>query len=218
MTSGNADGLPLSGDDGELVDRLLWVMDHDSGGEEWWFNLAVFVSQWLGVALERDGGWVAPWRVEGEEPSEVHEQWVAAMRDQFEELLAAGVDEEFLVVAVRDALARKVHGYTDFARANENRSNTLEGFQKLIDDPIERQRYRETLEETNPEYAAMSDDELVAQLTGMLERLPVFRPIDADEAAHAWGDSERWADLVGQAISDEIVSTWTSRASRRLSS
>lgn len=95
--------------------------------------------------------------------------------DRLLELVSSGLDEGFLVGALRDALTRHLELMLDTERANTNRQRSRDGMAALADDPAGLQRYRERLAKEDPSYAAKSETNLQLVCAGWVTSLSPSR-------------------------------------------
>lgn len=193
-----APDLPITGEDGELVERLVSLLDRaPEDNPSWWSDYGLMVGIRICVALpaQYDAQTV---------PREV---LAAAIREQLLHLVDE-VDEAFLVRAVRRDLDEFADRRGDTKAYDQEVQKFRDFQQQVIDDPEVRAEWRDRLTMQRAEYAGMTDDEMIEDAKRTLERSPMAQPVVADEAARRWADSQAWLTASRQAVGDDVIEHW----------
>ena len=201
----------LFGDDGELIGRLIEVVNTDGR----WYDLAWYlVFAVSGRRLDE----IHP--VSGVEPCPVtvgevwrrtHEvvsraAYFDAIRDRLTQLVQSGLREDVLVRALRDDLTIRLREFTEVDDTNRRREDMRRDLERRASNPSEVARFRETMAESDPERAAsLSDDELAAEIRTLGDRLT---PIPIEGELRAWADHDQWVESIEAVLSDEAINTW----------
>jgi hypothetical protein len=153
----------LAGRDGDLVERLIAALGTGGNADNGWlYDVAAPVAVAIG----------APDACPQNSPVDLFK-----IRERLFELVAAGIDERFLIRAVRNEISQYV---SRLANVNDSvdarRAEYRQGIEKALADPTGLGRYRDE----HPEFASTTDDELQARLQYLTT---VLGPVDADEAA-----------------------------------
>jgi len=208
----------IKGEPGELIDRIITLLDNDALGEHMWYDVGRYAEMFLGgAALSR----VDP--DTGQEPAPgsagelmrrgrqvvSREQWFELIRGRFGELVQSGMNEAFLVRSVRDSI-RPLLDYsgTKIGESERNRAETCEHFQRILEDPAELAAYRTLQADKDPSAEALSDDEVKAQLRRMVEGR-LLRPMSADDVSDRWVALENWDRQTDSFLPDRVFSEWT---------
>jgi hypothetical protein len=208
------------GEPGELIDRLITLLDNDALGERMWYNVGQYTQMYLGgTALSRIDVDT------GEEPTPgsvgelirrgrhvvSREQWFEVIRGRLEDLVRSGMYEVFLVRSVRDSIRRSLD-YTEanIAEGERNRAETREHIQRMLEEPAEFAAFRTMLADADPSAGALSDDEVYGRLRDMSESRPL-RPASVDNASKRWVMLDSWDRQVETVLPDRVFSEWTQR-------
>jgi hypothetical protein len=183
----------IAGEPLELVDRLMYVADRSPEHDpDWWLRLGIFLSVAVGCT-----GALAP-------PRE-RQRAMTGIRKRIEHLVGAGVDEAFLVGALRDLLDNRLSRLADVGGSESRADETRAVMQQAIDDPAELADFRRRL----PSLEHLTDDDVRQKLRKMLTES--LRPIDADGAVERWRVHEDWTALRAEWLSNEDLERWTMR-------
>jgi hypothetical protein len=184
--------LTITGEPLELVERLMYVADrapeHDP---DWWLRLGIFLSVAVGCT-----GALSP-------PRE-RQPGMTGIRRRIEHLVDAGVDEAFLVGALRDLLENRLSRLADVGEGEGRADEARAVMQRAIDDPAALADFRRGI----PDLDHVPDDDVRQMLRKMLSQ---FRPIDADSATERWRIHEEWTALRAEWLSNEDLERWTMR-------
>jgi hypothetical protein len=190
--------LPITGADGELVERLVALLDRAPDDyPAWWSDYGLMVGIRVGVALP----------VAYDHQAVPRSVLAESIRQQLMHLIEE-VDEAFLVRALRRDLDDFAQGSAD-TKAWDDRAAEFRAFQQqVIDDPEIRAEWRDRMTMQRPEYAGMSDDEMIADARRTLERSPMAQPVDADEAGRRWAASQAWLAASESLLGEKIIEHW----------
>ena len=178
----------LAGRRGELVERLMAALVGD-GRDEWLQNIGFVVAANIGGVEGAARGFVP----------------ASSIRRRLLDVIGTGVDERFLVRALRDVVTEFLTAQAETHKADENRAVLRAQVEESLDDPIGLERIRED----RPEHTAgKSDEELRTELRRFADRL---RPVDADEATQKWQMFDRWTGFVAEYVNDEDLERWNER-------
>jgi hypothetical protein len=213
----------IKGAQGELIDRLIALLNGDALGEGMWYNVGRYAQMFLGgAALNR----VDP--DTGEEPAPgslgelirrarqvvSREQWFDVIRGRLDDLVQSGMYEAFLVRSIRDSIRRFLdYSGADIAEGERNRAEMREKIQRMLEDPAELAAFRTLLADADPSAEVLSDDEVYARLRNMAES-SLFRPTSADDATERWVVLDNWDRQVDALLPDRVFSEWTQLAMR----
>jgi hypothetical protein len=208
----------IKGEPGELIDRIITLLDNDALGEHMWYNVGRYAEMFLGgAALSR----VDPDTGKEPAPGSVgelmrrgrqvvsREQWFELIRGRFGELVQSGMNEAFLVRSVRDSI-RPLLDYSgpEISESERNRAETREHIQRMLEDPAELAAFRTLRADKDPSAEALSDDEVKAQLRRMVEGR-LLRPMSADDVSDRWVALENWDRQTDSFLPDRVFSEWT---------
>jgi hypothetical protein len=209
----------LEGTDGELIDRLIKLMNSDALGPSGWETVSFYAAYVLrGTALteahpdtgEAAPGTVGEWiRQRGDVVS--RDAYFGLIADRLAELVKFGLDEEFLVRSLRDAARRWLEHFGDTGTADRNRAKFREPLERALEDPAEFAAWRTRIANSDPLAASQSDEELMESLRRMVEFL---KPTSAESATEAWASLARWDDQVAAILSDQVFDDWRMRRTR----
>lgn len=210
----------INGDRGDLIDRLIELLDNDALGEGMWYEVGLFAQGLLGGAALRSavpdtGKEPAPGTV-GEAVRQrsrlvTREQWFELMQDRLVELVRSGIYEPFLVRSIRDEMRRLLADLADTGEGDRKRAQIREPMERALADPAELAAYRARIAEYDPSFAALSDEEIAADLRRRLES-PLYAPISADDALDRWAAVSAWDKQVAVLLTDEVFDRWLLRS------
>lgn len=181
----------LTGEDGQLVDRLIAALDTGGSADDGWLYDAV-----PPVATAISAEDACP----GRGPVDLFR-----IRERMIDVLEAGVAEDFLIRALRNAITEQFDRYASVGpHVNQRRATYRSDIEMALRDPVHfaevRARY--------PDLLDLNDAQIRKQLKHLLT---VLHPLDVDEAAHYWAMSNRWATLRESYLSDEDFRLWAKR-------
>jgi hypothetical protein len=204
--------LPLGGATGQLVDRLVWVLDHDDPSlvTRWWAEVGMIVAVSIGgsaVEVMPSAGAGTTIGIDLTSGSGVlrvgRSSYLNALRFRLLELVDDGIDERFLVRALRDEIAEFLA--TDYVGS----APRVEDLAALVERLLAEASLRGRLREQNPYFHRRSDNELVGELTGACDSLDGPDP-GALEALVQWAAQDAWSRWTAEALDDEHLDQWTS--------
>jgi hypothetical protein len=200
----------LSAHDGELIGRLIDVVNIDGR----WYDLAWYLVFAVGGRrldeIEPDTGTEPAPGTVSEVLRRTHEvvsraAYFEAIRDRLTQLVQSGLREDVLVRALRDELTMRLREFTEVDDANRRREDLRRDLERRVSDPSELARFRETIASSDPGRAALSDDELVAEIRRLADRLA---PIPIEGELRAWADHDQWVESIDAVLSDEAIDKW----------
>lgn len=210
-------GLP-----GELIDRLIELLNNDGLGQGVWYEVGFFAAGVLGGAeLSR----IDP--DTGEEPrpgsrrdlrrqrSELvtRAEWFEAIEARLSGLVMSGMYEPFLVHNVRDEIRRQLEGLAQTGKADRRRAEDRETIEYLAGNP---DRARELLAERYTyRAAALTDAEITTQLRGLLDT-GLFDPISEHDELDRLVALDNWNQQADMLLPDGVVDEWLNLLMRRL--
>lgn len=211
------EGLP-----GELIDRLIEVLNNDALGDRSWYDVGIRAHSFVGGSAART------FPDTGEEPAPgtvgelvrrgrqlvSRDEWFEHLQGRLTELVMSGMSELFLVRSIRDEVRRALADAGNLGEADQNRADMRERIEHLLDHPADLASYRADLAERDPSVAALSDEEFSTRLRGMLE-FSGFSPVSAEEAVDRWGTLNNWDGQVALLLSDSVLGDWQDRATDR---
>jgi hypothetical protein len=208
------EGLP-----GELVGRLIELLDNDALGEDAWFNLGSWLQEFIGGSAAGsypDRGEPPAAGTLGEVTSQLSEfvsrrRWFELLQGRLSELVGSGLYEPFLVRSVRDELRRMLAHLADVGYADRERAETRKRLERTIADPAELAAYRATLAERHPADANLNDDEVRAQLSMLLES-KLLVPTSPEDAVDRWAGLDSWDKHVAAFLPDDVFDDWSRRS------
>jgi hypothetical protein len=187
--------LPVTGADGELIERLLALLEREPPGTHLW---AAKLAPVLGAQL---GGCLAPLHLdvgiaydeatlgaavrEGRK-SVALSVYLAEMRNRLKELVASGMSESFVVVAARNYLSDFLGRMADLETFQQQRDEQQNALLRRMDAPD-------------------TDEETIADLRRILE---VVQATGLDEPAARVADKGAWADA-STLVSDDVIDEWS---------
>lgn len=216
---------PVTGEGGELIDRLLEIVDDSApeAPEGFWYNLGAALVVYIGgppAGVYVDTGRDLPpdsigARHRAERPNVDRAGWFRLIRTQMERLASAGLLEHILIRGLRDELTHWLNAMADTGPGDENRAWLREHILKASDDPAQIAEFRARRSESEPALEAMTDDEVAQVMRGEASS-PMLDPIDEDHALSRWVDVERWSRRCDELLSDEVLHEWFDRFLKRL--
>jgi len=178
------------GEQGELIDRLITLLDNDALGEHMWYSVSRYAQMFIGgAALNR----VDPDTGEEPAPGSVgelmrrgrqvlsREQWFEVIRGRLGDLVQSGMSKAFLVRSVRDSIRRMLdYSGAEIGESERDRAEMRERIQRMLEDSAELAVFRTLLADADPSAEALSDDEVSARLRRIAES-GVLRQMSADD-------------------------------------
>lgn len=212
----------VQGRSGELIDRLIMLLNNDALGEDEWFNVTRFVEFFIGGRalgeVVPDTGPPVPGSI-GEMRRQQHvvvsrEKYFELLGERLRQLVAYGVEEAFFVRSIRDAVRRQLESFADVETANRSRANSRANIERMMHDTAAIAEFRAEVAKTHPAAEALSDEQIVERLRAMAERL---RETSPEEALTKWAALTQWDRQAGVILPDAIFDQWLSRNMRPLS-
>jgi hypothetical protein len=202
--------LPLDGRAGQLVDRLVWVIDRDDLPlvPRWWAEVGLIVAvsvggsavevmpslgagTTVGIDLTSGSGVLRVGRT----------AYLNALRFRLFELLDDGVDERYLVRSLRDEVA----GF--LASDYVGGSRPIEDLAELVDRVLAAPALQTRIRAENRHFVGCSETELIDRLTGRRDPAGVPGP-EAIEALAQWAAQDAWSIRTSQAVDDRQLDQW----------
>lgn len=173
----------------ELIDRLMHVLDRDPDDDgRWWANAAIWASVALGCTGEVE-------RCRDQRMS------IDAVADRLRNLVEAGVDEAFIVGAVRDLLGQRIGDLADLEEAGRGVNRLREVLRRAETDPA-------ALRDGSPQLAHLSDEKILETTRRMLDEA-TLTPEEVERRQRVYA---RWQDLAGQWLSGDALGAWSARS------
>lgn len=215
----------IKGQAGELVDRLITLLNCDDLGEHGWdsvgFYAVVFIGgrRTLGNVTPDTGhppvpGSVGEWERQGTELVS-RDRYFALIRERLVNLITNGMDEAFLVRSLRDAIRRQLEHLTDVGKGDLNRAELRSSIQRTAEDPIKIAKFRELLTEDDPSAVTLNDEEITMRLRKMAEG-EFLLPISPDEVLDRWAMLTHWDQHSASLLPDSLFDEWGYRRLRTL--
>jgi hypothetical protein len=210
----------LNGVQGELIDRLIDLLDNAALGERMWYEVGLYAEGLIGGAALKG---VVPDTGKEPTPGTVgesvrqqsqlvsREQWFELIQERLIELVQSGIYEPFLVRSIRNEIRRLLADLADTGEKDRTQAQMREALERALADPAELAALRARRTERDPSVAALSDEEIAAQLRRMLES-PLLLPTSADEALDRWAAVSEWDRQVAVLLSDEVFDNWLLRS------
>jgi hypothetical protein len=188
------DAPEITGEAGELVQRLCMALDAPALDFSEFMTASVYLTHSLGFGSVPFSG------EEGQRPEHLRQ-----LNDRVMYLIDLGVDEAFLVSALRDVLTKQVDDFADVQKTADKRAKFTDHMREALDDPAEMAAYRQRMEDSWPEISQETDEEFRAHLESAISHLG---PPDADSAAGSWAHRDHWKDACEKYLSDDIIDMW----------
>jgi hypothetical protein len=176
----------LTGEAGELADRFIDALEQATFLE---VGLETFVA--LPVMLALGVGWPDP---QGSGRPRLD---FAGLRERIRGLVQAGLDERFLVQALRDEIGRFVDQVAD----TKQRERDRRAIEELLADPLGDGRVREMTRLAGD----LSDEDTRGDLQRLADRLA---PPDTDEVAAKWRLASTWESVRDHYLGDADLHRW----------
>jgi hypothetical protein len=204
-----------NGRPGELVDRLMNIVRTEVGPEGSWFDLGMVMALALGGQPIR----VIPDIRRLPEPGSLGEAVRAStpvvsqnvyfemIRLRMVELIDQGVNEAFIVHALRDQLRRDLMRVADVGVSDQRRAELREWLEATMNDPEGIAAVRASMAEEDPSVATLPAEEIEARLTALADS-PVLTTTPLERAVDSWAAVERWDREVASQLSDETIDDW----------
>lgn len=185
----------LTGADGELVERLVALVEDDGGSDDWWLDVGRVVADSVGgcddVVPEsgrRGADGAVAWEHLGEREVVSRRTWMNRIRVRLAMLVDEGVAEDFLVRSLRDEITRSLAGPAHGAGGDHRESGGAE-----------RSRYDQWIAEQ-----ASSGDNLELSIVARALLAPTGA---VDLTSGDDGLAARWA-AASTAIDDGSIDAW----------
>ena len=213
----------IEGLQGELIDRLIRVLNNDALGGSLWYDVGVWAQALVGgagaaalpdIGQEPVSGTVGVLMMRGRQRVS-RDEWFERLEGRLSELVLSGMDEAFLVRGIRDEIRRKLAHAGDAGSVDRDRAELRMHIRHLLDDPASLSAFRADVAERDPSAAVLSDDEFSARLQRILEG-PGFRPISAGDAADWVSALTCWDAQVFSLLSNDVIDLWHTRMVTRL--
>jgi hypothetical protein len=208
----------VEGRPGELLDRLIELLNSDELGNDEWYNVSSWATYFVGGQTLRnvvpDTGPPMPGSV-GEMRRQQHavvsrEEYFELIRERLGDLVADGLEEAFLVRSVRDAVRAMLESMADVGKGDRNREEMRTLLEQQAEDPAAIAAFRAMLAERNPSAETLSDEEVAARLRDMA-RLPHLQPTSPEEATQKWTVLTRWDQQAASLLPDAVFDEWRLR-------
>lgn len=210
----------LEGRPGELLDRLVELLDNDALGEGAWYDLSFRVSFLVGGrALNRvlpDRGPPVPGSV-GEMIRQQHEVvsregYFELVRERLGQLVRYGVEEAFLVRSLKADIRQYLESMADIETVNRKREAHRMEIERIAEDPVAIAEFRAAVADRDPLAESLSDDEIAARLRNMTRLLHSASP---DEAVNKWALLEHWNQQAAYLLPETLISEWSGLSYRQ---
>ena len=212
-------GLP-----GELVDRLIKLLNCDALGDVEWCDLSFYVVFFIGGATLAD---VVPDTGKDHAPGSVGE-WTAQrsdlvsrdkyfklIRDRLGELVVNGVEEAFLVRSMRDGIRQELEHLADVGEGDRNRAKVRGHIERTAASPATIAAFRTQLATTDPSAEELSDEEIATRLNKLAES-EFLLPVSPDAALDRWSALTHWDEQAASLLPDAVFEQWRLQMARRL--
>jgi hypothetical protein len=190
------DATKITGERGELVQRLCMALDTPALDFSEFMTASVYLTHSLGFRS-------MPFSDEEEQ----RPGYLRQLSDRLMYLIDLGVDEAFLVGALRDVLTKQVDDFADVQKTAEKRAAITEPLRKALADPAELAAYRRLVEDSHPETRDLTDTEVRKQLESIVN-LPHLGPPDAEASTAAWAHHDHWEQARNTYLSDDGIDKW----------
>lgn len=183
------------GADGQLVENLMSALRTLAGEDKAWFTAAAAnIAVGLGTGFPRGGG--------------INDAFFDILQERLDELLTAGIGEEFIIFSIRDTVTRFYNRLGNgHVQANDDRQKTRREIEALLSDPFALQTHAEAHPDS-PFTAGKSLDEAREELRGFLDG-PFFQEIGPDDVARDWRSADVWRRCIAEnELSDEAIDHW----------
>lgn len=211
----------MRGEDSELIDRLVEAVNSPQGVE--WVELAFYIVFSVGGRQFRSviadtGREPVPGSVGAEERKHKtpagRDAYLQMVRHRLVELTEIGVEEAFLVRALRNEVGRHVEELADTQTVTTNRERRREEISHKADDLDFVRAFRDQMVASDPAYQYLSDEEVQDQLRAMADR---FGPRTIEDETTVWSLNDGWKRRVNELLSDAAIEDWLDRRARRSS-
>jgi hypothetical protein len=212
----------IAGKPGELLVRLVDLLNCDALGNKAWYDLSSYALFFLGgKALDHvvpDTGVDPLPGTVGEEMRQTNrvvsrETYFEMIGQRLLDLVAGGLEEAFLVRSVRDAVRREVEFMADVGTGDRNRAEIRAHIERRAEDPAEVAAFRALLATRDPSAEMRSDDEIAARLREMAAHLA---PTSPDGALARWALLTHWDEQATSFLPDAVFDEWRLRLARGL--
>jgi hypothetical protein len=209
-------GLP-----GELLDRLIELLNSDALGDGHWSTVSFYASYFLGgralLDAVPDTGPPVSGSV-GEARRQQHEvvnrmRYFELLKERIDNLVTDGLEEAFLVRSVRDAVRQELEHVADVGAGDRSREEMRTRIEEQAEDPAGIEAFRRGLTKYDPSAESLTDEEIAARLRNMAKN-PILGPISADEATQNWALLTHWDQQAAGLLPDTAFSQWRRRRAR----
>jgi hypothetical protein len=214
----------FEGLNGELVDRLIDLLNSDELGEGGWYNVGEYAAFHIGgrtldSVIADTGRPPRPGSVLEEEMRRrklvSRDEYFQTMRQRLSDLVASGLDEAFLVRGLRDEIRRHLSHMADTGHGDRNRAETRERLERMADDPGRIAAFRAQVAKSDPAYENLSDDDIAERLRKMADS-ELLMPTSPDAALDRWAALTHWDEQAATLLPDAGFEEWYSRMARRV--
>ncbi len=205
---------PLTGESGELIHRLLAVIgESGSSGSSGILTCQMLLA--IAVGGEPANVFIDRPTVPGTVGAEMREsaarvvsdeEWLDLVSRRLSHLVNQGVDEGFLVRALRDMLTVEQERLSDFGEGFDKRKEMRDRLRHDAEDPSAIEEFRQKLITNNPGATAFNADQVADRMREMADR--ILREPDADEATARWSEMAAWNARVARHLSDQVIEVW----------
>ena len=132
------------------------------------------------------------------------------------DLVAQGVDEEFIISALLADLDRFFDRRADAGLWNERAARDKKDMLDFAGDLPRLRTYKLELQRSDPTAARLTDDELALQLRQTAESGFLYQPMSADDAAIGWASRDHWTSDCDAHLPQEVIDRWRRLHTMRL--
>jgi hypothetical protein len=184
----------IYGTDGELIDLFMTLINRSPGDyAQWWYDYGALVGVRIGVALPPDVS-----RAEA----------MGALRTAMERIVAAGLEEAFLVRALKTDLDASLDSMGDTGGYDAKIEELRQHLQRVIEDPVVRASWRRSRAEREPEWLTKSDEDVIADARAGYDSFG-RKMTTADGAAERWAAVTAWRAAASELLPDAIYDHWS---------
>jgi hypothetical protein len=201
--------LALTGARGELINRLLWVVDQDDPPlvGRWWADVGLILAVCAGGSAGRvmpvrdPSAHPRPTEPVGGIPRVERAAYLDILRVRLTEVVNGGMHELFLVRALRDEVGAFLA--TDYQTARMRRDQFRDVVLAALDD----ERLRAIIRTRSQRFTQLNDTEMIVELRDMAEG-GTTATLAPTEAVARWAAQQAWDQLAAEAIADDRLDRW----------
>lgn len=197
---GSPSHLPITGEDGELIDLFIALVDQAPAAyPDWWYDLGVTAGLCVSAVLRPEAG---------------RDALMDLLRGSLRRIVLAGAEEAFLIRSLVRDVDEYVDRVGDTAAYDAGIDRMRAHLVRIIDDPEELARWRRIREAQDPNWVGRSDEELIADAREGYERFG-GRYATPDEAVTRWSLREEWRRQAAGLLSPTLYEHWTALNAQR---